>query len=71
MRILVLIAIGLLLYLIFRGLLRKNKRALSLDSNKMVQCEKCRLHIIDKEAIQYEGRYFCSQKHLDMYCHHQ
>ncbi len=67
MRILVLIAIGLLLYIIFRGLLRNQRDSLSFDSDKMVQCRQCQLHIPAEEAVQYEDNYFCSQGHLAMY----
>lgn len=65
MRILVLIAIGLLLYVIIGNLLRKNRRQAPLISEKMVQCEHCKLHILEQEALKSGEQYYCSQEHLD------
>ncbi len=66
MRILVLIAIGLLLYVIIGNLLRKNRSSLSKPSSeKMVQCQHCGLHVPEQEAIQNGGDYYCSQDHID------
>ncbi|NQY26810.1 MAG: hypothetical protein HRT92_06485 [Piscirickettsiaceae bacterium] len=65
MRILVLIAIGLLLYFIIGNLLRKNKKQMPLISEQMVQCKHCKLHILEKEALKSGDDYYCSQEHLD------
>ncbi|HHA19236.1 MAG: hypothetical protein DRQ39_01805 [Gammaproteobacteria bacterium] len=67
MRILVLIAIGLLLYVIISNLLRKNRPATPPKSitEKMVKCEHCGLHILQQEAIQSEDHFYCSQEHLE------
>ena len=66
MRILVLIAIGLLLYVIIGNLLRKNRPSSSKPlSEKMVQCQHCGLHVLEQEAIQDGGDYYCSQDHFD------
>jgi uncharacterized protein len=65
MRVLILIAIGLLLYIIISNLLRKAR----LESNKtthtekMVKCAQCGLHVPQHEAIQQGENYFCSQQH--------
>ena len=68
MRILVLIAIGLLLYIIVGSILRKNKR-LSSSSNasaeKMVRCHHCGLHVSEQEAITSGNKSYCSQSHLE------
>ncbi len=67
MRILVLIAIGLLLYIIVGSILRKNKQS-SLSSGsaeKMVSCDHCGLHIAQKEAISLDNKYYCSEAHRD------
>lgn len=68
MRILVLIAIALLLYLIIGSFLRKQKR-LQSDSDpaveKMVSCHHCGLHILEKEAIQAANKSYCSTSHLE------
>jgi len=66
MRILVLIAIGLLLYVIIGNLLRKNRPSSpNAISERMVQCHHCGLHIMEKEAIQDEQNYYCSQEHVE------
>ncbi len=31
----------------------------------MVRCEVCQLHVPENEALQYRGKYYCSQKHLE------
>ncbi len=65
MRILVLIAIGLLLYFIIGNLLRKNRQQAPLIGEKMVQCKHCKLHILEQEALRSSDDYYCSQEHLD------
>lgn len=65
MRILVLIAIGLLLYIIISNLLRKSKTSPTIATEKMVKCEHCNIHIPEKEALHSGEHFFCSQAHLD------
>lgn len=68
MRILILIAIGLLLYLIITNFLRKQKRQQSesiSSAEKMVRCKHCGLHILEQEAIQEGNNFYCSQSHLE------
>jgi len=66
MRILVLIAIGLLLYVIIGNLLRKTRRSPPKPTTeKMVQCQHCGLHVLEQEAIQEGKAYYCSQEHLE------
>lgn len=67
MRILVLLAIGLLLYIIISKLLResKNKPISSTTSERMVRCEHCGLHIVENEALEDNRQYFCSSEHLE------
>lgn len=66
MRILVLIAIGLLLYVIIGNLLRKSRPSSpKAISEKMVQCQHCGLHILEHEAIRQNESYYCSQDHLE------
>lgn len=68
MRILILLAIGLLLYIIFRNLYRqiKNERQIE-QAAKMVRCEQCGLHLSEEEAIQKNHHYFCTVEHLETY----
>lgn len=67
MRILVLIAIGLLLYVIIGNLLRRNRAAAPPKSlaEKMVQCKHCNLHILEQEALRSGDNYYCSKEHLE------
>jgi uncharacterized protein len=68
MRILILIAIALLLYLVIASFLRKQKRQQSeLDSpaEKMVTCQHCGLHILEEEAVQAANKFYCSASHLE------
>lgn len=65
MRILVLIAIALLLYIIIGNLLRKNKKTPDIATQKMVKCEHCGVHVSEKESIRSGNDFFCSQTHLD------
>jgi uncharacterized protein len=73
MRILLLIAIGLLLYVIISHLVRKARQerlsAPSNQSEKMVKCAHCGLHLPEQEALTHKGNFFCSQQHLDEYNH--
>lgn len=65
MRILVLIAIGLLLYVIIGNFLRNNKSSSNKKTitEKMVRCEHCGLHVIEQEAIAANNKYYCSEEH--------
>ncbi|MDQ7073393.1 MAG: PP0621 family protein [Gammaproteobacteria bacterium] len=66
MRILVLIVIGLLLYIIISNLFRKKSSSQQQEElGKMVRCKHCDLHILEQEAVQSEGNYYCSQQHLE------
>ena len=67
MQILVLLAIGLLLYIIIDRLWQQAKNAPPPPKKmeKMVRCEHCGLHVPEQEAIQYHQQYFCSVEHLE------
>jgi uncharacterized protein len=68
MRILILLAIGLLLYIIITNLLRKSRsdsRKPAANSERMVRCEHCGLHIVENEALEDNRQYFCSNEHLE------
>lgn len=69
MRILVLIAIGLLLYIIISNLLRKNRTTPTVITEKMVKCCHCGIHIPRKEAVHSKDEFYCSQAHLDEHQH--
>ncbi len=69
MRILLLIAIGLLLYVIISHLVRKSRleklSAPDTNSQKMVKCSHCGIHVSEQEALKQGDNYFCSQQHLE------
>ncbi|HAU06182.1 MAG TPA: hypothetical protein DCS49_00160 [Gammaproteobacteria bacterium] len=69
MRILILIAIALLLVILFKPLLRRNKDKPTMEdtkqAEKMVKCQYCGVHILEKEAIRARGYYYCSAEHMD------
>ena len=66
-----LIVIALIIYLVIqifkRWAANKNSQLSTHQekTKKMVQCEICQLHIPENEALQRDGRFFCSQEHLD------
>ena len=63
MRILVLIAIGLLLYIVINNMFRKRNKQPRLDADSMVQCHHCGLHILEDEAIKSADQFYCSDEH--------
>lgn len=67
MRILVLLAIALLLYIIISNLLRKNSNTINRadKTEKMVKCELCGLHVVERESFHEGGHYFCCNDHLE------
>lgn len=66
MRILVLIAIGLLLYVIIGRLLRASRPTQpKAITEKMVKCKHCGLHVLEQEAIQKGQNHYCSVEHLE------
>lgn len=71
MRILVLLAIALLIYIIITNLLRQSKREqqASEDSETMVKCDLCGLHVAEREAFKEGDQYFCCHDHLEL--HHK
>lgn len=66
MRILVLIAIGLLLYIIIGNYLKKRRKPpVEKITEKMVRCQHCGLHVLEQEAIKSGTKFYCSQSHLE------
>lgn len=72
MRILLLLAIGLLLFLVFRNLWRQVQRQRAQhkpqgNTESMVRCQQCGLHLLEREAVKSERQFFCSHEHLEAY----
>lgn len=67
LRFLVILAAVFLLYLVVRKLLSKpaaSKRPRAVeDVRKMVRCEHCGLHVPENEAVNADGKPYCSQEH--------
>ena len=75
MRILLLIAIGLMVYMIIKRLMNDrtgnglNKSAESQESSDLVKCQHCGVHILQPEAIQSAvnpRHYYCCVEHKNM-----
>lgn len=69
MNLIRLIVIALIIYLVFRIFKRwaanKNMNRPTLKETKMVQCKVCQLHIPENEALHHNGKFYCSQEHLE------
>jgi uncharacterized protein len=68
MRILLLIAAIVLVFMIVRTLVRKPRGrskpgARPLSSGNMVRCDYCGLHVPENEALLSGGRRYCSREH--------
>ncbi|RTZ72063.1 MAG: hypothetical protein DSZ00_07910 [Gammaproteobacteria bacterium] len=66
MKILLLVVPALLIWWILR-LLRSSSAPVDKPTTppveNMVACEKCGLHVPEKEAIVRDGRHYCSEEH--------
>ncbi len=70
MNLIRLIVIALIVYLVIQIFKRwaANKNAHSQrkqQEQNMVRCEACQLHLPEKEALQKDGKFYCSQAHID------
>jgi len=68
-KLLIVVAAALVLYFLWRGLRREagprnDPRA---DGERMVDCGQCGVHLPLSEAIQSQGRYFCSEEHRRLF----
>ncbi|MDH5259470.1 MAG: metallothionein [Gammaproteobacteria bacterium] len=64
-----LLVIALIVYLVIqifkRWMANKSNTPLENQEEKMVACDICQLHIPENEALQKDGKYYCSQEHLE------
>ena len=72
MNLIRLLVIALIIYLVIqifkRWAANKNIQSNSQGKNqeqKMVACDICQLHIPEDEALQKDGKFYCSQEHLE------
>ncbi len=68
-RILLLIAIGVIAYLLLRRFLARSDRSTPPAFAPMVSCMTCGLHLPKDNAIERDGRFFCSREHADSSSH--
>ena len=68
-RLIILLAIAFFAYRLFMAWKRSSQRPTEKQRpeqvESVVRCHHCQLHIPENEAIEYQGRYYCSQKHLE------
>ncbi len=65
-RILLLLAIGVIAYLLLRRwLARRASSSAPPAYAPMVSCMSCGLHLPRDTAIERDGRYYCSREHAD------
>jgi uncharacterized protein len=69
-KLLVLLIAVLVLFLLWKGLrrgARSDKAGTPSDGERMVNCSECGLHLPISEAVQSQGRYFCSEEHRRLF----
>ncbi len=65
-RLLLLLALGVIAYLLLRRWLARNSSATPPPAYApMVSCMSCGLHLSRDTAIERDGRYYCSHEHAD------
>lgn len=66
-RILLLLAIGVIAFLLLRRWLARNASSSTPPPAyaPMVSCMSCGLHLPRDTAIERDGRYYCSREHAD------
>jgi uncharacterized protein len=67
-KLILLLVLGFLAYLVFKGFQRaaarrKRNEDGSPSSERMVACARCGVHLPESEAIEDDGRRFCSEEH--------
>ena len=73
MNLIRLIAIAVVFWLLYRAILAilsktrrvEVKQKPPLESDTMVRCEVCGLHVPVNEALEKEGKYYCCEEHRD------
>jgi uncharacterized protein len=70
-KLLIVVAAALVLYFLWRGLRRdagvRKEPGARADGERMVDCGQCGVHLPLSEAIQSQGRYFCSEEHRRLF----
>ncbi len=67
-KLILLLVLGLLAYLVFKGFQRAASRRERSEGDprapeRMVVCAHCGVHLPESEALEDDGRHFCSEEH--------
>lgn len=65
--LILLIVIGLVIWLLSQ-FFKKKPRSQAQQNPKIkniVQCQQCEVYIPEDQAVKHNGRYFCTQQHLE------
>lgn len=64
-RLLLIIAIAAVVYLLFRSYRKQAPQPGKPDTENMVRCAHCGVHLPQGESVRDDGRFFCSAEHRD------
>jgi uncharacterized protein len=68
-RLIIILAIAYVAYRLFTAWQRSSSQQPRKKDpeqvENVVRCHYCKLHIPETEAIEYQGRYYCSTQHLE------
>jgi uncharacterized protein len=66
-KLILLLFLGLLAYFFYKGFKRQSPERESeippRDAERMVSCARCGVHLPESEALESEGRRYCSEEH--------
>jgi uncharacterized protein len=70
-KLLVLVLVGVVFYLVWRGVARRARtdrgRCSGVEAERMVGCRQCGVHLPISEAVEADGNYFCSEEHRRLF----
>jgi uncharacterized protein len=70
-KLLVLVLVGVVFYLVWRGMARRARTrrggGSGAEAERMVGCRQCGVHLPISEAVEADGNYFCSEEHRRLF----
>jgi len=69
-KLLIIVLVGFAAYLLWRGFRRGGAAPpgpRTDDGERMVDCSQCGVHLPVSEAVEAQGRYFCSDEHRRLF----
>jgi len=68
-KLLIIVLVGFVAYLLWRGFRRGGAAppGARADGERMVDCSQCGVHLPVSEAVEAQGRYFCSDEHRRLF----